>query len=151
MFHGGLEAAAPVRDAQRAERDLDRAEHIEHHRCVDVAQEAWPTQPFPIRPRPLVPSRLTPDEAWGINDGERNACRARLAPLRSEGIFTPPSFQGTVVFPGFGGGVNWGSVSYDRVRGLVIAPTSRAPGSKRGWDAPISLAVQSGVDPVEMR
>src|SRR5215510_4307699 len=88
-------------------------------------EAAWPTQPFPMRPRPLVPSRLTPDEAWGINDGERNACRARLAPLRSEGIFTPPSFEGTVVFPGFGGGVNWGGVSYDPVRGLVIAPTNR--------------------------
>jgi len=88
-------------------------------------EEAWPTQPFPIRPRPLVPSRLTPDQAWGINDGERDACRARLAPLRSEGIFTPPSFEGTVVFPGFGGGVNWGSVSHDPERGLVIAPTNR--------------------------
>jgi quinoprotein glucose dehydrogenase len=88
-------------------------------------EEAWPTQPFPLRPRPLVPSRLTSEEAWGINDDERNACRARLAPLRSEGIFTPPSFEGTVVFPGFGGGVNWGSVSHDPVRSLVIAPTNR--------------------------
>jgi quinoprotein glucose dehydrogenase len=88
-------------------------------------EEAWPTQPFPIRPRPLVPSRLTPDEVWGLNDGERDACRARVAPLRSEGIFTPPSFEGTVVFPGFIGGVNWGGVSHDPVRGLVIVPTNR--------------------------
>src|SRR5262249_29226089 len=88
-------------------------------------EEAWPTQPFPSRPRPLVPARLTPDEAWGLNDSEREACRSRLATLRSEGIFTPPSFEGTVVFPGFGGGVNWGSVSHDPVRGLVIAPTNR--------------------------
>src|SRR5262249_19290184 len=88
-------------------------------------EEAWPTQPFPIRPRPLVPSRLTADGAWGINDAERDACRARLASLRSEGSFTPPSFEGTVVFPGFGGGVNWGSVSHDPARGLVIAPTNR--------------------------
>src|SRR5262245_17335258 len=88
-------------------------------------EEAWPTQPFPSRPRPLVPARLTPDEAWGLNDSEREACRSRLATLRSEGIFTPPSFEGTVVFPGFGGGVNWGSVSHDHVRGLVIAPTNR--------------------------
>lgn len=88
-------------------------------------EEAWPTQPFPSRPRPLVPSRLTPDEAWGFNEEERAACRERLGKLRSEGIFTPPSFEGTVVFPGFGGGVNWGSVSHDPVRGLVIAPTNR--------------------------
>src|SRR5262249_4718614 len=82
-------------------------------------EEASPTQPFPIRPRPLVPSRLTPDEAWGFNDSERDACRARVARLRSEGIFTPPSFEGTVVFPGFVGGVNWAGVSLDPVRGLV--------------------------------
>src|SRR6266550_3587184 len=37
IFHGGLEAAASVRDAQRAERHLDRTKHAEHHRCVDVA------------------------------------------------------------------------------------------------------------------
>jgi quinoprotein glucose dehydrogenase len=88
-------------------------------------EEASPTQPFPIRPRPLVPSTLTADLAWGINDDERKACRARLAPLRSEGIFTPPSFEGSVAFPGFGGGVNWGGVSHDPARGLVIAPTNR--------------------------
>src|SRR6266550_8510341 len=37
IFHGGLEAAASVRDAQRAEGHLDRTEHAEHHRCIDVA------------------------------------------------------------------------------------------------------------------
>src|SRR5436190_7639730 len=37
VFHGGLEAAVPVRNAERAERHLDRAEHAEYHRCVDVA------------------------------------------------------------------------------------------------------------------
>ena len=37
IFHGGLDAAAPVRDAQRLERHLDRPEHAEHHRRVDVA------------------------------------------------------------------------------------------------------------------
>ena len=94
-------------------------------RSTVPGEEAWPTQPFPIRPRSLVPSRLTPDEAWGFDDGERAACRARLASLRSEGMFTPPSLEGTVVFPGFAGGVNWGSVSHDPVRGLVIAPTNR--------------------------
>jgi len=88
-------------------------------------EEAWPTQPFPVRPRPLVPSRLTADDAWGMTSEEREACRARIARLRSEGIFTPPSLEGSVVFPGFGGGVNWGGIAYDPVRGLAIAPTNR--------------------------
>jgi len=88
-------------------------------------EEAWPTQPFPVRPRPLVPSRLTADDAWGATPEDREACRARIARLRSEGIFTPPSLEGSVVFPGFVGGVNWGGIAHDPVRGLAIAPTNR--------------------------
>jgi len=88
-------------------------------------EEISPTQPFPLRPRPLVPARLTADDAWGIDASEREACRTRIAGLRSEGIFTPPSLEGTVAFPGYGGGMNWSSVSHDPVRGLVIANTNR--------------------------
>jgi quinoprotein glucose dehydrogenase len=88
-------------------------------------EEASPTQPFPVRPRPLVPAHLTADDAWGIDASERDACRARIARLRSEGIFTPPSLEGSVAFPGYGGGMNWSSVSHDPVRGLVIANTNR--------------------------
>ena len=94
-------------------------------RSTVAGEEAWPTQPFPVRPRSLAPSRLTAADAWGMTPEEREACRARIARLRSEGIFTPPSLEGTVVFPGFGGGVNWGGVSHDPVRGLAIVPTNR--------------------------
>jgi quinoprotein glucose dehydrogenase len=45
--------------------------------------------------------------------------------MRSEGIFTPPSFEGTVVFPGSAGGSNWGSVAYDPERRLLVANTTR--------------------------
>ena len=94
-------------------------------RSTVAGEEAWATQPFPVRPRALAPSRLTADDAWGITPDEREACRARMAGLRSEGLFTPPSLEGTIVFPGFGGGVNWGSVAHDPARGLVIVPTNR--------------------------
>jgi quinoprotein glucose dehydrogenase len=96
-------------------------------RSTVPGEEAWPTQPFPVRPRPLAPSRLTADDAWGVTPAEREACRSRLARLRSEGIFTPPSLEGTVVFPGFGGGVNWGGVTHDPIRGLVVVSTNRLP------------------------
>ena len=51
--------------------------------------------------------------------------RRRIEALRSEGIFTPPSFEGSVVFPGTAGGSNWGSVAFDPERGLLFANTSR--------------------------
>jgi len=88
-------------------------------------EEASPTQPFPVRPAPLAPQRLTADDVWGATPADRESCRRRVAGFRSEGIFTPPSLEGTVVFPGLGGGMHWGSLSHDPVRGLVIVNTTR--------------------------
>jgi quinoprotein glucose dehydrogenase len=94
----------------------------------DVPGEAaWPTQPVPARPRPLHPDRLGPEDAWGLTFWDRGACRERLEGLRSEGIFTPPSRRGTVVFPSNVGGTNWGGAAFDPERGLVIANESRVP------------------------
>ncbi len=92
----------------------------------DVAGElAWPTQPFPVLPKPLVPQRLTAADAWGPSPEDREWCRATLAALRSEGIFTPPSIGGTVLFPGNIGGANWSGAAVDPARGLAIVPTNR--------------------------
>ena len=40
-------------------------------------------------------------------------------------MFTPPSLRGTIEFPGFLGGVNWGGVGVDRPRGVAIMNTIR--------------------------
>jgi len=78
------------------------------------------TQPFPVAPPPLVRQQLSADDAWGTNDAERNACRERLQRLRSNGIFTPPSVQGTAAIPGNLGGMNWSSGAFDPQRQLFV-------------------------------
>lgn len=83
-------------------------------------EQASPTQPFPARPRPLSDSELTPDKAWGLLYFDRRACAREIATLRHEGLYTPPSLQGSVQFPGMLGGVNWGGVSIDPGRGLML-------------------------------
>jgi quinoprotein glucose dehydrogenase len=88
-------------------------------------EQAWPTQPFPALPRPIVPHKFTADDAWGITPADRDWCRERMKSLRSEGIFTPPSLEGTIVFPGNAGGVNWGGASFDPTRNLMIVGTNR--------------------------
>jgi quinoprotein glucose dehydrogenase len=84
-----------------------------------------PTQPFPTRPAPIHPATLTPEDAWGITPWERKRCAEAIASLRSEGIFTPPSLQGSVQYPGASGGSNWGSLSIDPERRLLVANTVR--------------------------
>ena len=88
-------------------------------------EEAAPTQPFPTAPPPLVPQRLAPDDAWGLTPWDKAKCRERIASLRSEGIFTPPSLRGTVIFPGNAGGTDWGGVAFDPAHGLVVLNTTR--------------------------
>jgi len=57
------------------------------------------TQTFPADLPALVPSQLRPIDAFGSTPFDRNACRERIAALRSDGPYTPPSTQGTVLFP----------------------------------------------------
>lgn len=90
-----------------------------------AGERSWPTQPFPTLPPPLVPQTLASDDAWGISPVDRDWCRQRISAARSEGIFTPPGLQDTILFPGNVGGVNWGGLSHDPVRGLVVASTNR--------------------------
>ncbi|MBX3488382.1 MAG: pyrroloquinoline quinone-dependent dehydrogenase [Parvibaculum sp.] len=85
-----------------------------------------PTQPFPIAPPPLVPQHLTPDDAWGLTFWDRKACREEIAGARSEGLYTPPSEQGTILFPFTGGGANWGGMAFDPASQIMYVNTSRA-------------------------
>jgi len=89
-------------------------------------EKAWPTQPVPSF-QPLVPQKIGPADAWGLTDEDREKCRAWIASLRAEGIFTPPSLQGTLSTPGNVGGVNWGSAAIDPEHNLLIANTNRLP------------------------
>jgi quinoprotein glucose dehydrogenase len=84
-----------------------------------------PTQPFPLRPAPLHPASLSPDDAFGFTPWDRAKCREAIAALRSDGVFTPPSAEGSVQFPGMVGGMNWGGVAVDPERGLVVVNTQR--------------------------
>ncbi len=86
-------------------------------------EDASPTQPFSGISR--IPERLGTDDAWGATPEDRAWCREKIAASRSEGIFTPPSLRGTIVFPGLVGGVNWGSGAYDPQRHLLVVNTNR--------------------------
>ena len=86
-----------------------------------------PTQPFPTHVPVLTPKKISPDEVFGlIPIRDRAVCREQLAAARNEGLYTPPSTQGTVIFPMTGGGVNWGSAAFDPVNQILYANTSRA-------------------------
>ncbi|WP_374575231.1 pyrroloquinoline quinone-dependent dehydrogenase [Phenylobacterium sp.] len=91
-----------------------------------IGERLSPTQPFPIAPEPLAPSRIKPDEAFGLTPWDRGACRKAIAGARNEGLYTPPSVGGTILYPFTGGGSNWGGIAYDEARGIAYVNTSSA-------------------------
>jgi quinoprotein glucose dehydrogenase len=89
--------------------------------------ETSPTQPFPLAPPPVASQKLTAADAWGLTPQDRQACRATIENLRSEGIFTPPSVQGTVAFPGNLGGMNWSSGAFEPTRQIFVTNVNNLP------------------------
>jgi quinoprotein glucose dehydrogenase len=88
-------------------------------------EEASPTQPFTATVPPLSPHDFSIDRVWALTDADRAACREAIEGLRHEGIFTPPSVNGTLVLPSNIGGAQWGGLAVDPVRRLAIVPVNR--------------------------
>lgn len=86
-----------------------------------------PTQPFPVLPKPLFPDPLTRDGLWGLNADELKACQVMFDGMKSGPIFTPPSTQGTVMYPAYSGGTTWGSASWSPERNLLVTNLMRLP------------------------
>jgi len=86
-------------------------------------EQTSPTQPFSTIS--LVPERISPSDAWGLTAEDVARCRDQIQASRWDGMFTPPSLQGTLVFPGNVGGVNWGSAAYDPTHHVMVANTNR--------------------------
>lgn len=87
-------------------------------------EESWPTQPSGIS---LVPETLSVDDAWGPTPELKQWCAEKMKAARFGSIYTPPSIQGTLVYPSNVGGVNWGSSAYDPASHLLIMNTNRLP------------------------
>ena len=77
-----------------------------------------PTQP--LSGLTFNPPPLTEANMWGATMFDQLACRIQFRSLRYEGRYTPPSLQGTIVYPGNFGVFNWGSVAVDPKRQVMF-------------------------------
>lgn len=83
-----------------------------------------PTQPFPTHIPYTVKHKMNPEDAWGLIGIDANRCATLFSELRNEGIYTPPSVQGSIHFPANSGGNNWGSPAIDPSSGIMVVATS---------------------------
>ncbi len=77
------------------------------------------TQPFPLLPAPFARQVLTEEMLTQRTPEAHQAALERFRKIRSKGQFEPPSLEGTVIFPGFDGGGEWGGAAFDPETGLL--------------------------------
>lgn len=88
---------------------------------TDVPEE-WTarTQPFSVDMPSFAGAPLTERSMWGITPFDQMLCRIAFRKLRYDGPLTPPSLRGSIQYPGFAGGMNWGSVALDEANHVLI-------------------------------
>ncbi len=92
---------------------------VEAPQSPELGDYLSPTQPQSPLPN-FHPYRHEKD-MWGLTPIDQMVCRIEYRMMRYEGMFTPPTKGGTLLAPGNFGGFNWGSVSVDADKGLLVA------------------------------
>jgi quinoprotein glucose dehydrogenase len=87
----------------------------------------WPSQPIPVKPPPFARQELRPEDLTDISPEARQYAAGILANVRSGGQFVPPSLEGTVIFPGFDGGGEWGGAAFDQATGILYVNSNEMP------------------------
>jgi len=91
-------------------------------------EKASPTQPFPTWPKPFARQSFTEaDINPYLSDADKAKVRDLLKTARNEGLFTPPSLQGTISLPGHNGGANWGTSAVDPTTARMFVLAKQLP------------------------
>jgi quinoprotein glucose dehydrogenase len=90
-------------------------------------ERTYPTQPVPLKPPPFARQELRESDLTSRTPEARAAVLARFRTARSGGPFVPPSTQGTVIFPGFDGGAEWGGSAFDPETHLLYVNSNEMP------------------------
>ena len=103
----------------------------------DLEGEAsWPTQPVPLKPPPFLRQAFTEQEITDLSSEAHEFVLRRFQQTRGRKIFTPPSREGTIVFPGFHGGANWSGASFDPATGRLYVNANEIPWILKMREAP---------------
>ena len=93
-----------------------------------AGEKLWPTQPYPTLPAPFVRQGMTEaDLNYLLPDSSFKEIKQRWASYKRSHMFEPPSKEGTVIFPGFDGGAEWGGPAVDPETGILYVNASEMP------------------------
>ena len=93
-----------------------------------IGEEAWPTQPMPVKPEPFSRQGLTEDDLTDISPEKNAWAREEFKKFSSRGLYDPPGTgEGTIFMPGLHGGAWWGGASVDPGAGMLYINANNIP------------------------
>jgi len=131
----------------------------------DRTAPTQPTSALTFKP----PRPLEGRDMWGATMFDQLMCRVRFQSLRYEGRYTPPSTEGSIIYPGNFGVFNWGGIAIDPVQQIMFATpsylafiskliprknetanyvSSGAPGLNENYGAPFAALLEPLVSPL---
>jgi len=102
------------------------------------AEGEWvsPTQPFPTAPPPFTRQGFDLSRIDDREEGFRAAQIARLEGMRMGEHYIPPSLEGSIMYPSFDGGAEWGGAAWDPTSGLLYINANEVGGMLRLMERP---------------
>lgn len=90
-------------------------------------EEVWPAQPAPVKPDPFVRQTFSKEDITDISTESNQAVLERFREIRTGHMWDPPSTEGTLIFPGFDGGAEWGGAAFDPESGILYVNANEMP------------------------
>ncbi len=100
---------------------------------VPVPQDAlpgehpWPTQPIPVKPPPFTRINFGLEDATNLSDSANQYVVDILTKIRYQHEYDPPSMEGTLIFPGYDGGAEWGGAAFNPETNILFVNNNHVP------------------------
>jgi quinoprotein glucose dehydrogenase len=93
-----------------------------------IGEKLSPTQPIPTLPKPFIRQVLTEQDLNDfVPESSYQDIKHRLSQLKNGNMFNAPSKQGTIIFPGYDGGAEWGGPAFDPATGILYVNANEMP------------------------
>ena len=89
-------------------------------------EETAKTQPIPLKPEPFA-RQFFGEEDINPYSKDKDSLLAAFKTMKSRGQFYPPTTEGTIIFPGFDGGGEWGGAAVDPNSGVLYINANEMP------------------------
>jgi quinoprotein glucose dehydrogenase len=99
-------------------------------------EQPWPTQPIPTLPQPFARQQFNPEDVTDLSPETHRQMMEKYNKVKHRAMFSPPSKEGSWIYPGFDGGGQWGGAAVDQEHKIMYINATELPWIQLMIDVP---------------